>query len=121
VQGARILQVEDVINSAKSLRETAEFIQNSKGNLYVVAAVCNRRSDKNPGLDELKYCLDAQNVFALVEVDAVNYTVDLSNIIVQCPLCREGILIDTRVGHGKKFLESIEKTYPMLHKSLTSS
>ncbi len=119
VQGARILQVEDVVNSAKSLCETAEFIKDSKGNLCVIATVCNRRSDKNPGLDELKCRLDVQSVFALAEVDAVNYTIDSSfNIIAQCPLCREGVLINTRVGHGKKFLNSIEKTYPLLHKLL---
>lgn len=56
VRGKRIIQVEDVINSAKSLRETADFIISSSGNFGGFIAVCNRISEKNPGLRALSNC-----------------------------------------------------------------
>ena len=120
VKGARTLQIEDVINSAGSLIETAQFIGQSHGVLLLIYAVCNRRSDKNPGLFKLSEKFGAK-VFALTEVDAANYSVNVPlDIIGQCPLCRDGVPIDTRVGHGAKFLAQIEDVYPNLYNKLRS-
>lgn len=118
--GRRVVQIEDIINSAKSLRETREFLLASQVNVQGFVTVCNRRSDKNPGLAGLQSEFDVEIAKALLEVDAVNYGVDLSHDPTeQCPLCADGVTIDTRVGHGKKFLAEIEGQYPELYKKVS--
>jgi orotate phosphoribosyltransferase len=122
VKGLRILQIEDLINTAKSLRETATFISDSGGRQVGFIAVCNRISDKNPGLKALQKELVVEYAHVLTDVVAANYIVDIANDPrKQCPGCAEGKKLNMRVGHGKKFLESIEKTYPLLYKSLTDN
>lgn len=119
-KGAYILQVEDVINSAKSVRETITFLLQSQSIVSGIATVCNRISDKNPGLEFLKNKSGAKDVFALTDVTVANYAVDpAKDPRKQCPLCFAGIPIDTRVGHGVKFLASIQDTYPELYKKLS--
>lgn len=115
VLGMRILQVEDVINTAKSLRETADHIISWGGQLCGVIAVCNRISEKNPGFKALQNEYDIDFVKALADVEAVNFAVDITqDPAEQCTLCQTGICINTRVGHGKKFLEQIRERYPQL-------
>jgi len=118
-KGLRILQIEDVINSAGSLCQSTKFIQDSGGSVISFCAVCNRRSDKNPGLDALAQRFSLQQAIALVEIDVVNHAVDqLQNPSEQCPLCAKGMTLNTRVGHGAKFLVQIEDKYPDLYKKL---
>jgi hypothetical protein len=67
-----------------------------------------------------EYCIEFAHV--LTDVVATNYSMDLSrDPREQCPLCKDGIPIDTRVGHGKKFLADIHDTYPDLHEKLSRS
>ena len=119
VLGMRILQIEDVINSAGSLRETADFIISWGGRLWGVIAVCNRISEKNPGFAALQKEYHIDFVKALTDVEAVNHTVDIvQHPAEQCVLCQAGVKIDTRVGHGKKFLDQIKEIYPDLYVQL---
>ncbi len=119
VQGLRVLQIEDVINSAGSLCCSTNFIQISGGTVVSFCAVCNRRSDKNPGLSTLAKQFNLQQAIALMEIDVVNHAIDKAySPVGQCPLCAEGIELDTRVGHGAKFLVQIKDKYPNLYKSL---
>lgn len=118
--GKKIMQVEDVINSAKSVQDTADHILQSDGDLRGIIAGCMRLSDKNPGFNVLidKYHL----VFAraLIEIEAANYAMDVSrDPREQCPLCANGIKIDMRVGHGVKFLQRIKDTYSDLYEKLS--
>lgn len=120
VVGARILQIEDTINSGDSLRKTANFISQSDCKSLDFIAVCNRLSDKNPSLESLREKVGANRAWALVEVEAENYSMDLSfDPREQCPLCASGEKVDMRVGHGKKFLAEIETLYPDLHTTLS--
>ncbi len=117
--GKKIMQVEDVINSSKSVRDTADFILQSNGILYGVIAGCNRLSVKNPGLEALVNKYQLQFAQALLEIEAVNYEMDATrDPRDQCPLCKMGMPIDLRVGHSKKFLEQIRNSYPDLYKQL---
>ncbi len=119
VQGAQILQIEDVVNSAGSLCEAAEFIRDSGGLPLGFFTVCNRLSDKNPGLEALQQKLDVKYAYALTEVKAENYSVDLmKDPSEQCPHCAAGEQINMRVGHGTKFLVQIKGKYPDLYKKL---
>lgn len=120
VRNLQTLQIEDLINTAKSLRETAEFIHDSDGNSVGFIAVCNRISDKNPGLKELQKEFDVECAHVLTDVVAANHTVDLAkNPRDQCPGCAAGEKLNMRVGHGKKFLTQIEDLYPDLYKELS--
>jgi len=120
-KGAHILQVEDVINTAKSVRETIEFLLKSRSVLVGIATVCNRISERNPGLEVLKKESGARKVIALTDVTVANYSVDISrDPTEQCPQCKNGMKIETRVGHGKKFLVDIEHQYPELHDQLNA-
>ncbi|MEA3323318.1 MAG: hypothetical protein U9Q12_03775 [Patescibacteria group bacterium] len=120
VKSLRILQIEDLINTAKSLRETAEFIRDSGGNSVGFIAVCNRLSDKNPGLESLQKEFDVECAHVLTDVVAANHTVDITkDPRDQCPGCAQGKKLNTRVGHGKKFLAQIKDVYPDLHKELS--
>jgi hypothetical protein len=110
-----LVQIEDVINSAKGLQETADYILSSDGTLVGIRAVCNRVSAKNPGLKALrgKYKTD---VATLCEIEANNYVVQLSDDPSnQCPLCRDGKSMETRYGYGTRFLKQIQDEYPKLH------
>ena len=120
VLGKRLLQIEDVINSAGSLRETADHSISWGGRLYGVIAVCNCISEKNPGFTALQNEYHIDFVKALTDVEAVNFAVDISqNPAEKCILCQTGIKIDTRVGHGKKFLAQVQEKYPALYHQLT--
>lgn len=120
IVGAKILQVEDVINSAKSVRDTANHILQFGGDLRGVITGCMRLSDKNPGFDVLINDYRLSFARALVEIAAANYAMDVTrDPKEQCPLCRNGIKIDMRVGHGVKFLDQIRELYPDLHRQLS--
>jgi len=119
VKKLRILQIEDLINTAKSLRETAEFIHNSGGDSVGFIAVCNRISDKNPGLTTLQKEFDVECAHVLTDVVAANHAMDITkDPREQCPLCATGERLNTRVGHSKKFLAQIKDTYSDLYKKL---
>jgi orotate phosphoribosyltransferase len=117
--GMCLVQIEDVINSAKGLQETADYILSSDGTLVGIRAVCNRVSAKNPGLKSLhdKYKTD---VAVLCAIEANNYAVSLSDDpSKQCPLCRDGVRMETRYGYGTNFLRKIQDEYPELHRRIT--
>lgn len=119
VKGLRTLQIEDLINTAKSLRETAAFIRDSGAQSVGFIAVCNRISDKNPGLEALQKEFGVECAHALTDVVAANYTMDSAkDPRDQCPHCAAGEKINMRVGHGAKFLAQIKGKYPDLHKKL---
>ncbi len=119
VRDVNVLQIEDLINTGGSLLDTARFIKESSGNLIGFVAVCNRISDKNPGLDFFAKELDIDCAIALASVEAKNYAVNIDkNPQEQCPLCAEGKKVNLRVGHGSKFLSQIEELYPNLFNQL---
>jgi orotate phosphoribosyltransferase len=121
VKNAYIFQIEDVVNSAKSLCETANFIKQANGISRGFVTVCNRISDKNPGLSVLMDKLQLDLVIALTEIEVVNYDVDIAyNPQEQCPFCANGIALNKRVGHGIKFLAQIKDKYPQLYTQLNN-
>jgi len=118
-KGLKVLQIEDLINTAKSLRETATFICDSDGKLVGFIAVCNRVSDKNPGLDALKKEFGIKCAHALTDVVAANYAMDITkDPRDQCPHCAAGEKLNMRVGHGAKFLAHIKNKYSDLYHKL---
>jgi orotate phosphoribosyltransferase len=91
--GKKVLVVEDVVSTGDSVRKVVEAVRLCSGYVVGVRAICNRG---NVSLKDIA-CPDSFN--SLFEEQFENYEEK------DCPLCAEGIPINTKLGHGKKYLE----------------
>jgi orotate phosphoribosyltransferase len=91
VAGRRVLVVEDVLNTGGSVRQAVDAARAAGGEVVAVAALCNRGAVT--AVD-----LDVPVVISLVELSLDSWDAGA------CPLCRERVPIDTRVGKGREFL-----------------
>jgi len=91
VAGRRVLVVEDVLNTGGSVRQAVAAVRAAGGDVVAVGALCNRGgvTAADLGVPEL---------IALVELSLDSWDA------AACPLCRDGVPIDTRVGKGREFL-----------------
>jgi orotate phosphoribosyltransferase len=91
VAGRRVLVVDDVVNTGFSIRGTIDAVRESGGDVTTAASVCNRGA------------LAPQQI-------GVERLIDLTDIELdswpreQCPLCREGVPINTTYAHGADFV-----------------
>lgn len=93
VTGKNVLIVEDILTTGGSVKEVVELVRSHGGNVVGVAAICNRG-----GVSEK----DIGNVPRLASLE----TVELPSWgEKECPLCKEGVPVNTDVGKGKAFLE----------------
>ncbi len=117
ITGKNIVIVEDVINTGKSIKKIAqELIWEHNGNLILYLVVCSRQNKQQ--LSNLEKELKAP-IKALTIIEAKNYPVDLNNNPSdQCPLCKQGIPVNTSIGYGENFLNDIKNTYPDLYQKL---
>ncbi len=112
-----IVIVEDVINTGRSIKEVVrELIWKHNGNLILCLVVCSRQSKQQ--LSNLEKELKAP-IKALTTIEAENYPINLnSHPNDQCPLCKQGIPMNTNIGYGEKFLNNIKNIYPDLYQKL---
>lgn len=91
VAGKRVLVVEDIVNTGGSLRETVDAVRTAGGTVVAATALCNRGGvlAKEVGAPELT---------SLVHLDLDSWTA------AECPLCRDGVPVNTDVGKGREFL-----------------
>jgi orotate phosphoribosyltransferase len=91
VAGRRVLVVEDVLNTGGSVREAVAAVRAAGGDPVVVAALVNRGAvtAADVGVPALVALLD-------VALDAWDAEA--------CPLCRDGVPVNTDVGKGREFL-----------------
>lgn len=94
ISGKNILVVEDVANTGGSAKKTAEAVKAIGGKVVAVSVMVNR----NPEIVTEEFF--AAPLFALAELKLSAYSED------ECPMCKNGLPINTQVGHGKKYLES---------------
>lgn len=87
-----VLIVEDVLNTGGSARKVVDAVRAISGRVHAVAALCNRGCVTPHDLG------DVPELFALadVQLDAWDEA--------QCPLCRQGVPINTTVGKGREYL-----------------
>lgn len=94
VKGKNVLIIEDTTATGLSVRRTVKPVQEAGGNIVRACVIVNR---------------DTQNITSetvgvplawLAEIPAETYAEE------DCPLCRADVPVNTKVGHGKKFLES---------------
>lgn len=97
VTGKRVLVVEDVITTGDSARRVVQAVQHTGGVVVGVGVLCNRG-----GITAAM--LGAPVLTALVELHLESWDE------AECPLCREGVPVNTRVGKGATFLAKKRKT-----------
>lgn len=88
-----VLVVEDVLTTGGSVKKVIEEVRKYDGNVVGLGVLCNR-GGITPG-----DVADPPKLFALVNMkfDAWDEA--------DCPLCKQGIPINTDVGKGREFLE----------------
>jgi orotate phosphoribosyltransferase len=100
VAGRRVVVVEDVLNTGGSVREAVAAVRAAGGEVVAVAALCNRGGLTAADLDVP--VLRALMALSLESWDAA-----------ACPLCRDGVPVDTDVGKGREFLATPAATRSM--------
>lgn len=91
VRGRRVVAVEDVLNTGGSLRHAVRAVRAAGGDVVAAVALVNRGGVTPADVE-------APALHALVDVALEAWDADA------CPLCRDGVPVDTAVGKGAAFL-----------------
>ena len=91
VAGRRVLVVEDILNTGGSIRETIAAVREAGGEVVAAAALVNRGAVTAADVG-------APQLVALLDVALDAWDADV------CPLCRDGVPVNTDVGKGREFL-----------------
>lgn len=92
VMGQNVLIVEDVLTTCTTIRKVVEAVHRYEGNIVGVMALCNRGG------------VTASDVGDVPRLDAlVNLTLE-SWGVANCPLCEQGVPINTTVGKGAEYV-----------------
>jgi orotate phosphoribosyltransferase len=94
IKGKNVLIVEDITNTGGSTKKVIKSAQEA-GATVVAACVMVNRDPTGVTTETMGVPFDALGV---IEAEAYEEA--------DCPLCKEGVPVNTEVGHGKKFLES---------------
>jgi orotate phosphoribosyltransferase len=95
IQNKRVLVVEDVLTTGGSVRQVAELVHCYGGKVVAVSAVCNRGSVTERDLgDDVPF----PKLTSLVNINLESWSPE------DCPMCRDGVPVNTQYGHGKDFL-----------------
>lgn len=91
VRGKKCLVVEDIITTGGSVKQTIEAVRACDGEVYGVSAIVNR-GGVTPEM------LDVHFLYALADIKLETWLAE------ECPLCRDGVSVNTNVGHGAAFM-----------------
>ncbi len=94
VKGKKVLIVEDITTTGGSVVQLINLVKDAGGEVAGVAVMLN----KNPKLVNKE--LFGVSFVALTEYEVTTYEA------TECPFCKNGVPVNTKVGHGKKFLEA---------------
>lgn len=92
VHGKNVLVVEDVLNTGGSVEKVVDAVRRTGGNVVGVGALCNRGNVKKEDIGDPPFLFALANI----QMDAWDES--------ECPLCLQGVPINTQVGKGKEFL-----------------
>ncbi len=89
VKGRKVLIVEDIVNTGKSIGQVVQCVKNAGGDVIAASGIVNRSPDKiNSETFQVPFS-------ALCEISMEIYNPE------ECPLCESGIPINTNLGHGR--------------------
>jgi orotate phosphoribosyltransferase len=97
VMGKNVLIIEDLAQTGGSVKKVVESVKAINGNVVGVCVMVN----KDP--ETITSELIGAPLSWLAELKTESYTE------AECPLCEQGVPIDTTVGHGKKYLAAKKK------------
>jgi orotate phosphoribosyltransferase len=93
VKNKRVLVVEDTTTLGSSVKKVIKSVKGAGGKIVAVCVMINR-DPKMVNTKSIGVPFSSLGVFQTPSYDEKN-----------CPLCKAGVPINTKVGHGKKFLE----------------
>lgn len=93
VKGKRVLVIEDATTTGGSVKKVVDSVKEAGGKVVAVCVMINR----DPKLVNSKSVGAPFTSLAVFKVPS--YEAE------DCPLCKSNVPINTKVGHGKKFLE----------------
>ena len=95
VKGKRVLVVEDITTTGSSVKKVMNSVNGAGGKVVAVSVMINRDkklvTSKSMGVP-----FSALGNFEIPSYEEKD-----------CLLCREGVPVNTKLGHGKKFLEGV--------------
>lgn len=94
ITGKNILVIEDLATTGGSVKKVVNTIREAGGNVVAVCLMVNKN------VDDITTELIGAPLRWLSELKTETYTAE------ECPLCKNGVPVNTTVGHGKKFLEA---------------
>lgn len=94
IRKRNVLVVEDVLTTGGSVKKVVQAVRDVGGRVVEVAALCNRGN-------VAAEAIGAPGLFALanVKLDAWDEK--------ECPMCKQGVPINTDIGKGREFLARI--------------
>lgn len=91
VKGRRVLIVEDILTTGKSVGKVIEVTKNAGGKIIGLGAIANRGGVKPKDVGVQKI-----NALMNIQMNAMDAK--------ECTLCKDGVPVNTNVGKGKLFL-----------------
>ena len=91
VRGRRVLVVDDCVTTGHSMSQVVEAVRQCGGTVVAGGSIttAGERTAQSLGLDSYEYLY--------------NFPRPIMWPVEQCPLCRDGVPINTRFGHGAEF------------------
>src|SRR3989344_1227659 len=93
VKGKNVLVVEDLTTTGISVKKVVDAVKTAGGRIVAVCVMVNR-DPENVTSETIGAPFSSLSV---LKAEAIEEGI--------CPLCQKGIPINTKIGHGKKFLE----------------
>ena len=97
VKDKNILIVEDLTTTGGSVKKVVNTVKAAGGNIIAVCVMVNR----NPEQVNSTFMEAPFDSLAILKAEAFDEK--------DCPLCKQNIPVNTKIGHGKKYLEEKEK------------
>jgi orotate phosphoribosyltransferase len=92
IKDKKVLVLEDVATTGGSVKKVVEAARKYGGNVVGVGVLCNRGGITPADI------ANPPELFSIVNVDLESWTEE------ECPLCAQGVSINTAVGKGQHFL-----------------
>lgn len=99
IKGKKVLIIEDTVATGLSVNKMIDVVKRFQAQIQAMSVIVNRVPE------EINTATLGVPFSALCEIPAETYEEK------DCPMCKVGVPINTKVGHGKKYLEKKGNTH----------